>query len=63
VKRLESRKTETPWPSIFDELPSLAKAGIPTIKLFMAYKVTPFYSDDATVFQMLQKSREVGMER
>jgi len=48
-------------PSIFDELPSLAKAGIPTIKLFMAYKGTPFYSDDATVFQMLQKSREVGM--
>jgi dihydropyrimidinase len=39
----------------------LAKAGIPTIKLFMAYKGTPFYSDDATVFQMLQKTKDVGM--
>ncbi len=47
--------------SIFDEPPALVKAGIPTIKLFMAYKGTPFYCDDATVFQMLQKTKEVGM--
>ncbi len=46
---------------IFDELPALVKAGIPTVKLFMAYKGTPFYSDDATVFRMLQKSKEVGV--
>ncbi|NIM99819.1 MAG: dihydropyrimidinase [candidate division Zixibacteria bacterium] len=46
---------------IFEEPPALVKAGITTIKLFMAYKGTPFYSDDATIFQMLQKTKEVGM--
>jgi dihydropyrimidinase len=46
---------------IFLEPPALVKAGIPTIKLFMAYKGTPFNCDDATVFQMLQKTKEVGM--
>jgi dihydropyrimidinase len=48
-------------PGIFEELPALIKAGIPTIKLFMAYKGTPFNSDDSTIFQMLMKSKEVGM--
>jgi len=48
-------------PSIFEELPALIKAGIPTIKLFMAYKGTPFNSDDATIFQMLEKTKAVGM--
>lgn len=46
---------------IFAEPPALVKAGIPTIKLFMAYKGTPFCSDDATIFKMLQKTKEVGM--
>ena len=48
-------------PRIFEELPALVKAGIPTIKLFMAYKGTPFNSDDATIFQMLEKTNGVGM--
>ena len=48
-------------PSIFEELPALIKAGVPTIKLFMAYKGTPFNSDDATIFQMLEKAKGVGM--
>jgi len=47
--------------SIFDEPQSLVEEGIVTIKLFMAYKGTPFYSDDATIFKMLQKTKEVGM--
>jgi len=47
--------------SIFEELPALTKAGVPTIKAFMAYKGTPLYSDDATIFRMLQKAREAGM--
>jgi dihydropyrimidinase len=46
---------------IFDEPKALVKAGIPTIKLFMAYKGTPFNSDDATIFQMLQQTKKVGM--
>lgn len=47
--------------SIFQEPSALVKAGIPTIKLFMAYKGTPFYSDDATIFKMLQTTKEAGM--
>ena len=47
--------------TIFEELPTLIKAGIPTIKLFMAYKGTPFMCDDATIFRMLQASKRVGM--
>jgi dihydropyrimidinase len=50
-----------PQEGIFEEPPALVKAGIPTIKLFMAYKGTSFYSDDATCFRMLQKTKEVGM--
>jgi dihydropyrimidinase len=46
---------------IFEEPPALVKAGIPTIKLFMAYKGTPFNVDDATLFRMLQKTKAVGM--
>lgn len=48
-------------PGIFDELPALIKAGIPTIKLFMAYKGTPFNSDDTTIFRMLMETKKVGM--
>ena len=47
--------------SIFSEPDGLVKAGVPTIKLFMAYKGTPFCSDDTTIFKILQKTKEVGM--
>ncbi len=47
--------------SLFDDLPALIAAGIPTIKLFMAYKGTPFYCDDATIFRMIQATKKVGM--
>ena len=47
--------------AIFDELPALVDAGVPSIKLFMAYRGTPFCCDDGTIFRMLQKSRAVGM--
>lgn len=46
---------------IFEEPEALVEAGIATIKLFMAYKGTPFYSDDSTIFKMLQKTKRVGM--
>jgi len=45
---------------IFNELPALIKAGVPTIKIFMAYKGTPYYADDSIVFRMLQKAKGVG---
>ena len=46
---------------IFEEPEALVKAGVPTLKLFMAYKGTPFNSPDGVIFRMLQKSKEVGM--
>ena len=46
---------------IFKEVGALVKAGISTVKLFMAYKGTPFYVDDATLFRMLQAAKEVGL--
>ena len=46
--------------SIFEEVPALVKAGIPTIKLFMAYKGTPSYSNDETIFRFLQKAKDSG---
>ena len=46
---------------VFDEIPALAKAGIPTIKLFMAYKGSPVYSTDSTIFKMLQRTKKSGM--
>lgn len=50
-----------PKPTVFEELPRLVEAGVPTIKLYTAYKGTPLMSDDAAVFKMLQKTKEVGM--
>lgn len=47
--------------SIYSEAPALVKAGVPTIKLFMAYKGTPFYCTDNIIFRMLQETRKVGM--
>jgi dihydropyrimidinase len=46
---------------VFDEIPALVKAGIPTIKLFMAYKGSPVYSTDSTIFKMLQRTNKSGM--
>jgi len=48
-------------PGVFKEPLALVKAGIPTVKLFMAYKGTPFNCDDATIFRMLQETKAVGM--
>jgi dihydropyrimidinase len=47
--------------TIFDEAEALVKAGISSVKLFMAYKGTSVYCDDATIFRMLQEARKVGI--
>jgi dihydropyrimidinase len=47
--------------SIFDELPTLVEAGVPSIKLFMAYKGTTSFSSDDVIFRILQKAKDVGM--
>jgi dihydropyrimidinase len=44
---------------IMEELPNAVKLGVSTFKLFMAYK-GELMVDDSTMFQMLQKAKEIG---
>lgn len=46
---------------VFREIPQLPAAGIPTLKLFMAYKGFPFHCDDEAIFRALQASKEAGV--
>src|SRR5215212_9758979 len=43
------------------ELPSLPDRGIASVKIFMAYKGTPLYTEDDDLFEVLQLSKEVGV--
>ncbi|MGB3634685.1 MAG: amidohydrolase family protein, partial [Rubrobacteraceae bacterium] len=43
------------------ELPSLAEKGVASVKIFMAYKGTPLYSEDEDLFETLQLSKEAGV--
>jgi dihydropyrimidinase len=43
------------------ELPSLAAKGIASVKIFMAYKGTPLYSEDDDLFEVLQLSKDAGV--
>ncbi|NLS44830.1 MAG: dihydropyrimidinase [Firmicutes bacterium] len=47
--------------SLFDEIPKLAEEGIPTMKLFMAYKGTPYMVDDSTLFKALLAAKKAGV--
>ena len=58
---LHSMVMDTTVPGIFDEFGALVKSGVSTIKLFLAYKGTPFNVDDATLYQALEAAKEVGM--
>jgi dihydropyrimidinase len=46
---------------LFDEIPKLPEIGIPTVKLFMAYKGTPFMVDDATLFKAMKAASSAGV--
>ncbi len=46
---------------IFEEIPTLPKEGIPTLKLFMAYKGFPYHCDDEAVFRALKASKDSGV--
>lgn len=46
---------------LFDEIPTLADAGVPTVKLFMAYKGTPFMVDDGTLYRYLRDAKAHGI--
>jgi len=47
--------------ALFEEIPKLPAAGIPTVKLFMAYKGTPFMVDDSILYGALQAARKAGV--
>ncbi|MDO4960655.1 MAG: dihydropyrimidinase [Eubacteriales bacterium] len=50
-----------PRPEVIDEIPSLAEAGYPTMKLFMAYKGQFFHADDDAIIAALVKGKETGV--
>lgn len=50
-----------PRKEVFEEIPELAKAGYPTMKLFMAYKGMFFHSDDDAILKSLEKGKEAGV--
>jgi dihydropyrimidinase len=43
------------------ELPDLAEKGVASVKIFMAYKGTPLYTEDDDLFEVLQLSKEAGV--
>ncbi len=43
------------------ELPTLAERGVASVKIFMAYKGTPLYTEDEDLFETLQLSREANV--
>lgn len=50
-----------PRPEVIEEIPRLAEAGYPTMKLFMAYKGMFFHADDDAILQALYKGKEAGV--
>jgi dihydropyrimidinase len=43
------------------EVLSLAEKGVASVKIFMAYKGTPLYTEDDDLFEVLQLSKEAGV--
>ena len=43
------------------ELPDLAAKGVASVKIFMAYKGTPLYTEDDDLFETLQLSKDAGV--
>ena len=43
------------------ERPGLAERGVVSVKIFMAYKGTPLYTEDDDLFEVLQLSKEAGV--
>lgn len=50
-----------PRDEVIEEIPKLAEAGYPTMKLFMAYKGMFFHADDDTILKALLKGKEAGI--
>ena len=50
-----------PRPEVIEEIPKLADAGYPTMKLFMAYKGQFFHADDDAILNAMLKGKEAGV--
>lgn len=50
-----------PRDEVIDEIPRLADAGYPVMKLFMAYYGQFFHADDMAIFRALQKAKDAGV--
>ena len=50
-----------PRDEVIEEIPKLAEAGYPTMKLFMAYKGQFFHADDDAILKALQKGKDAGV--
>lgn len=50
-----------PRPEVIEEVPDLAKAGYPVMKLFMAYKGMFFHADDDAILKSLMKAKDAGV--
>ena len=50
-----------PRPEVIEEIPDLAKAGYPVMKLFMAYKGMFFHADDDAILKSLLKAKDAGV--
>ena len=50
-----------PRDEVLAEIPRLAEAGYPTMKLFMAYKGMFFHADDDAILKALIKGKEAGV--
>ena len=50
-----------PRPEVIEEIPKLAEAGYPTLKLFLAYKGQFFHADDEAVINALTAGKEAGI--
>lgn len=46
---------------MFDEIAELPGRGVPSLKLFMAYKGSPLHIDDGALYKAMLKAREVGV--
>ncbi len=50
-----------PKDSVFEEIPKLPEIGVASLKLFMAYKGTSFYSDDESILKAMNIAKKHGI--
>ncbi|WP_028307185.1 dihydropyrimidinase [Desulfitibacter alkalitolerans] len=48
-------------PEVFEEIPTMPEIGVASVKLFMAYKGTPYYVADDAIFNALRLAKDAGV--